>query len=1109
MPVYVPHGNSHPNLGDMRQSMQDETFLHNAYTGGGFSFQKKHGRIDWRKLAAVDVDKISRDVDVQMLQDNVELVAFCDIDSELSLQGSDANLRKLFKLAQLLIEYLLHSQEYLQGYINQTDAQMQKFIQDQTNLQTELDKKNNTYRSLKREYQKSKKLISEYQLMLRAGASGMHKCTFCSKSFLNDEFLKSHILRRHADQTTQLATPGFQKTMGIAPSAGQPSVSANNEELVRELNLITTKLQETESHLIAEREERDRKDKAVSVERDIELKKLHDFSKSQLTAKDQEISELKVIIEKHNEMFTREINNLRHERNLMQKDFDDLRNSQATKPSMLGNLQDESVEERHEKEIARIKEELQRELNASYQEEVRKLRNREDVMKKTYNEEIEKIKLRLKKYENAFEIADAEKKEHGKYIEELEKGKQSMNDQTIVKLQKRLLELEEKIDSQPSRFVDDDLFEETSVQQQQQMASSTPLLKLSLDVPRDVQDSDDNLVLYVASNSKNSFRVWKNPSRNQSEWKDSFNFKASPVEKGQFNVPIYVYYASGSPYWRQYLSRSSKPPRSSYKLDFIFYVSDVQLMGTIKLHVLQTGSGEVVKSMISKSEIYPNWKQVGLSFFVMKGPTFQGMGKSVSFQSTIDESEVDSADEVSVSSYTGTEDARKNLAVAIAKSREDVELRAEEEEVNAISKEDTLAGRQEIEKEDDENDNDEDLSFDEADGKQTTTGSTSQWGSTLLQSGSFLPFPNNPLAIARYNHTQEMIESCREAAIDVLNSNLERRGIDVDASGMINEQFASRMKLHVNEVNTLAKEQPDAISKRKRLMDTIDELARERLGVTAHVEESKSPDKSRSKFKSAVNKIKNATIFGRTSPRKKEDAKHKLKDSGSRPSSFISEPPSPKTPKLSQSDHNIEELGPTPQQRSISKQERESDGNDEIFDDVSENVKFDSDESEVLSDDSLPPAGGTAQLPKVTVTQPGKSDYEPSRVPMRQPRGEKVRALTASLEASLMARQGIKKPAGAIDIHGTEESEDVAKSREQGNNGHDVDFDDDDDDDFDLSSLDEEGYQDFARPKSNADGSKSTAFRPSTQPRSTPKLPAQKTSIMKYSDEDFDSDIDL
>ena len=33
--------------------------------------------------AAVDIDQISRNVDVQMLQDNVEHVAFCDIDSEL------------------------------------------------------------------------------------------------------------------------------------------------------------------------------------------------------------------------------------------------------------------------------------------------------------------------------------------------------------------------------------------------------------------------------------------------------------------------------------------------------------------------------------------------------------------------------------------------------------------------------------------------------------------------------------------------------------------------------------------------------------------------------------------------------------------------------------------------------------------------------------------------------------------------------------------------------------------------------------------------------------------------------------------------------------------
>ena len=96
------------------------------------------------------------------------------------------------------------------------------------------------------------------------------------------------------------------------------------------------------------------------------------------------------------------------------------------------------------------------------------------------------------------------------------------------------------------------------------------------------------------------------------------------MKRGQFNIPIYVFCASGSPYWRQYIASSPTPPRSSYKLDFVFYVSSVQLMGTTKLYVLQAGSGEVVKSMLSKGDIYPRWKPMGLSFYAMKGPSSQG-----------------------------------------------------------------------------------------------------------------------------------------------------------------------------------------------------------------------------------------------------------------------------------------------------------------------------------------------------------------------------------------------------------------------------------------------------------------------------------------------------
>ena len=66
-----------------------------------------------------------------------------------------------------------------------------------------------------------------------------------------------------------------------------------------------------------------------------------------------------------------------------------------------------------------------------------------------------------------------------------------------------------------------------------------------------------------------------------------------------------------------------------------------------------------------------------------------------------------------------------------------------------MTKEDTLTGQQEIEKEGDKYDNDEDLSFDEADGKQTTTGSTSQW----VQSDKCISFSQS------FNHTIQSYDS--------------------------------------------------------------------------------------------------------------------------------------------------------------------------------------------------------------------------------------------------------------------------------------------------------------------------------------------------------------
>ena len=74
-------------------------------------------------IASVDIDRVVREMDFQTLQQNIFNVAFCNIDGEVSITLSandsslyhtiqefrslDPNFIKLFKLGQLIIEYLM------------------------------------------------------------------------------------------------------------------------------------------------------------------------------------------------------------------------------------------------------------------------------------------------------------------------------------------------------------------------------------------------------------------------------------------------------------------------------------------------------------------------------------------------------------------------------------------------------------------------------------------------------------------------------------------------------------------------------------------------------------------------------------------------------------------------------------------------------------------------------------------------------------------------------------------------------------------------------------------------------------------------------------------
>ena len=158
-------------------------------------------------------------------------------------------------------------------------------------------------------------------------------------------------------------------------------------------------------------------------------------------------------------------------------------------------------------------------------------------------------------------------------------------------------------------------------------------------------------------------RVSLKPAYKTTDWKDMFSFNAPLTPHGEFNKPVYVYSSGGSPFWRQYISFSEKPPNSSYKHDLTFYVANSHFVGTIKLYVHYAGSASVVHSMISEKETVKNWTNKNVCFYTLKN----SVSKNSLSNSGFTVSNLSDSDEISVSSIDGTNEVKGSLVVALQK----------------------------------------------------------------------------------------------------------------------------------------------------------------------------------------------------------------------------------------------------------------------------------------------------------------------------------------------------------------------------------------------------------------------------------------------------------
>uniref|UniRef100_A0A8C3YCG3 Cilium assembly protein DZIP1 n=1 Tax=Catagonus wagneri TaxID=51154 RepID=A0A8C3YCG3_9CETA len=287
-----------------------------------FQFRPRLESVDWRRLSAIDVDKVAGAVDVLTLQENIMNITFCKLEDEKCphcQSGVDPVLLKLIRLAQLTIEYLLHSQEFLTSQLHHLEERLRLSLADCEQSKKLLSKQAGEIKLLKEECKRRKKIISTQQLMIEAKAS-YYQCHFCDKAFMNQAFLQSHIQRRHPED-----------------SHLEYKKRAQTDKLQNEIDVLKEQLQLTKSQLEAAQHAH-----AVRFSKEYEMQKTkeEEFLKLFDRWKEEEKEKLVGEMEKVKEMFMKEFKELTSKNSALEYQLAEIQKSNMQIKSNIGTLKD-------------------------------------------------------------------------------------------------------------------------------------------------------------------------------------------------------------------------------------------------------------------------------------------------------------------------------------------------------------------------------------------------------------------------------------------------------------------------------------------------------------------------------------------------------------------------------------------------------------------------------------------------------------------------------------------------------------------------------------------------------------------------------------------------
>eukprot|EP00760_Papus_ankaliazontas_P028135 PhM_4_TR3550/c0_g1_i1/m.67870 len=194
-----------------------------------FSFQFCGERLNWQLLVAIDLQRVIRDVDVHALQGVIENIACAKITrDEVQLFQPDHTVH-LLTLCQLILQYLIYTQQYLTRQLDETKKESEKYASKVQELLAENATAKAETKGARRELKRVQQMaqlweqwIAQKGALESVGAAQQQPqveppatlpCPTCGRMFSSQERLSAHAPRCQSKTESTKAMSELRKDM--------------------------------------------------------------------------------------------------------------------------------------------------------------------------------------------------------------------------------------------------------------------------------------------------------------------------------------------------------------------------------------------------------------------------------------------------------------------------------------------------------------------------------------------------------------------------------------------------------------------------------------------------------------------------------------------------------------------------------------------------------------------------------------------------------------------------------------------------------------------------------------------------------------------------------